>query len=206
VVLKVDASGGPAEQTQWSIRCDGLHNARHPRLAALVDYGALGASQRFEAWQCGPPWRRAPGEAARTRHAISRYLRACGLTDGDGEATDVYEFDGRPVVVPNQESGYAEPPVCPEGPEGPEALEAPEVLEGLSLDNCAIRTIERHADALVTDLFASLAGSRPHLISIWGPPGSGRTTAALRAARVARLNGFVPIGVPILSRIDGRLL
>ena len=59
---------------------------------------------------------------------------------------------------------------------------------------------------MLADLFASLGGSRPHIVSIWGPPGSGRTTAALHAARVARLNGFVPIGVQILGQIDGGLV
>lgn len=65
VVLKIGAAGGMAEQTRWSIRCDGLHRVRHRRLAPLLDYGALGESQRFEAWQCGPLWRGAPAEAAR---------------------------------------------------------------------------------------------------------------------------------------------
>ena len=153
VALKIGAGGGAAEQTRWSLRCDGLQKMHHPRLAALVDYGALGEAQRFEAWQYGSSQRGAPEEAARRLEALESSLP-----------------------------------------------------ETASLENCAIRTIDRRADAVVADLFASLDGSRPHIISIWGPPGSGRTTAALRAARVARLNGFVPIGVPLLNQIDSGLV
>jgi DNA-binding NtrC family response regulator len=153
VVLKIGAGGGAAEQTRWSVRCGGLQKMHHPRLPALIDFGALGEAQRFEAWQCASSGRGAPEEAAKT---------LCALTT----------------------SG----------------------LEALSLENCAIRTIDRRADAVVADLFASLDGSRPHIVSIWGPPRSGRSTAALCAARVARLNGFVPIGVSILNQIDGSLV
>src|SRR4029077_5833597 len=78
--------------------------------------------------------------------------------------------------------------------------------ETMALDNCGIRTIDRRADKTFAHLFASLDGSRPHIISMWGAPGSGRTTAALRAARMARLNGFVPIAVRVLSQIDVSLI
>ena len=187
VVLRLGVGGGTAEQTRWSIRCDGLHQLRHPRLAVLVDYGALGASRRFEAWQCGPRWRGAPEEAASTRRATSQYLRVCGLTDDDGTAGDVHECDGRAVIVPSGEAGYFRDHA------GATELEKRSgLVEAVSLDNCGVRTIDRTADAVVADLFASLGGSRPHIVSMWGPPGSGRTTAAFRAARVARLNGFVP--------------
>jgi len=201
VVLKVGVGGGAAEQTRWSIRCDGLHKVRHPGLAALMDYGALGESQRFEAWQCGPFWRGAPEEAARTLRATSQYLRACDLTDGGGTAADVHEFDGRAVIVPSEEAGYLRDSAA-----SPEDTKTLGPLEALAPDNCAIYTIDRRADTVLADLFASLGGCRPYIISMWGPPGSGRTTAALHAARVARLNGFVPIGVQILSRIDGGLM
>ena len=204
VVLKVGVGGGAAEQTRWSIRCDGLHKVRHPRLAALVDYGALGESQRFEAWQCGPLWRGAQAEAVRTLRATSHYLRACGLTDGGGSAADVHEFDGRAVVVPGEQAGYLQNSAA--STEHVTTAGLLEALETLSPDNCAMCTIHRRVDGVLADLFSSHGGSRPHIISMWGLPGSGRTTAALHAARAARLNGFVPIGVQILSRIDGGLV
>ena len=153
VMLKIGSGGGAAEQARWSLRCDGWQKVHHPGLTALIDYGALGESQRFEAWQCASLRGKTPGPAAKILEAL--------------EST------------------------------GPELL---------SLENCAIHTIERRADVVVADLFESLHGSRPHIVSIWGPPGSGRTTAVLRAARIARLNGFVPVGVPVLDRIDGSLI
>ncbi len=204
VVLKVGAAGGVAEQTRWSIRCDALHRVRHRRLAPLLDYGALGESQRFEAWQCGPLWRGATGEAARTLGATSQYLRACGLTDDGGTAPDVHERGGRAVIVPSEQSRYARDRAASTGHAPPSALVEPP--EALPLDNCGICTINRRADAVLADLFAALGGSRPHIVSMWGPPGSGRTTAALHAAGVARLHGFVPIGVRVLNQIAGDLI
>ena len=171
VVLKVGVGGSPGEQTRWTIRCDVLCRVRHPRLAALVDYGGLGESQRFEAWQCGPPWRGAPEERARAVRATSHYLGACNLTDGC-YPRPMCTFDGRAVVLPRDQTGY---PRRSQSDRPGDRL-APETVETMSIDNCAICIVDRRVDAVLADLFASLGGSRPHVISVWGPPGSGRTT------------------------------
>ena len=204
VTLKIGVGGGATEQARWSNRCDGLHSVRHPRVATLVDYGALGESQRFEAWQCSAIWSGTAEEAGRTVRATSQYLHASGLTNGDGTAVDLRECEGRPVILPGNDTGYlAESAASTEHSITARVAKAPETI---AVDNCGICTIDRRADATFADLFASLDGSRPHIISMWGPPGSGRTTAALRAARMARLNGFVPIALRILSQIDVALI
>src|SRR6185436_11180522 len=56
VVLTMASAGGPSDQLRWAARCDLLHRLHHPSLARLLDYGAVGESQRFEAWRCTGPY------------------------------------------------------------------------------------------------------------------------------------------------------
>src|SRR5207249_9822996 len=48
VVLTIAAAGGGADQARWAVRCHALHTLCHPAIAPLLDYGALGESQRSE--------------------------------------------------------------------------------------------------------------------------------------------------------------
>src|SRR5258708_6468712 len=70
VVLTIASAGGPSDQLRWAGRCDLLQRLHHASLARLVDYGAVGESQRFEAWGCypAPPWASSKGadEVARS--------------------------------------------------------------------------------------------------------------------------------------------
>src|SRR5205085_5572829 len=122
------------------------------RLAALVDYGPLGESRRFEAWQCGPPWRGLPETATQTACASSAYLCACGLTDGDRTAADVHECHGRAVLIPDPAAGY-----CNDSILGAKRARA---VGALRLNNCGISLIQRSVEAVFADLFASVSGSR----------------------------------------------
>jgi hypothetical protein len=92
VRLKIGIGGGAAKRTRWSLRCDALQNIHHPGLAALIDYGPLGESQRFEAWQCAASQRGSPEEAAR----VLDTLEAPGLAPSS--------------VVPMQSSRTSLPP------------------------------------------------------------------------------------------------
>src|SRR3954469_13092604 len=86
VVLMIASAGGPSDQLRWAARCDLLQRLQHPSLARLVDFGAIGESQRFEAWGCcaAPPWASSKGADAVTR-AAATFLQACGLTSGSDE-------------------------------------------------------------------------------------------------------------------------
>jgi DNA-binding NtrC family response regulator/tetratricopeptide (TPR) repeat protein len=192
VVLKIDVGGGPMEQQWWSSRCEMLNKIHHPRIARLVDFGALGESQRFEAWDCTERRHRDVEDAAETIHRSVQFLRSCGVQNGAVSAPDVYESDGQLVLLPPAAIGAGE-----------------ETAHGIAdnpLDNCGIHLIDRHAEVVIDHLFASFTGSLPHFLTIWGPPGSGRSTSIVRAARVARINGFVPIDVRLLNRVDLDLL
>src|SRR5712671_4270654 len=72
VVLKIGAGGGPAEQTRWSLQCDGLQKLHGPRVATLVDYGPLGETQRFEAWHCASTRHGPPENVATALDALGR--------------------------------------------------------------------------------------------------------------------------------------
>jgi len=51
VVLIVGEIQTAAEQLAWSVRCDLFQRLRHQAIAPLIDYGLLGRTERFEAWQ-----------------------------------------------------------------------------------------------------------------------------------------------------------
>jgi hypothetical protein len=67
-------------------------------------------------------------------------------------------------------------------------------------------TVDRRADSLLDDLLASVTGARPHVVSVWGVPGSGRATTVRRACRAARLHGFVPVAARMLADLDAGLV
>jgi DNA-binding NtrC family response regulator/tetratricopeptide (TPR) repeat protein len=51
VIVALSPSGDDREQQQWTRRCDALQKLHHPSPARLIDYGGVGESHRFEAWQ-----------------------------------------------------------------------------------------------------------------------------------------------------------
>ena len=91
VVLTISSAGGPTDQLRWAARCDWFQQLFQPSLARLLDYGLIGETRRFEAWQCCLSQSGAPSkEASRTACSAAAFLRACGLTASEnGEAMGV---------------------------------------------------------------------------------------------------------------------
>ena len=191
VVLRLTSGGDSGEQARWAVRCDALARLHHRAVAQLVDHGAVGRLERFEAWRCGSAWTGASSEADRVLDTASLFLQACDLTVGGGRWADVHTFDGRAVVVPGDRAGYASAAGGPTLPEGRE-------LVGL----CGLRRIDRGAERAIAHAFESVTGPRPWVVQVWGPSGSGRTEAVLELARVARRSGFVPITLNLLQLLD----
>src|SRR4029453_10098943 len=114
-----------------ALRCDSLQKLHHPAMARLIDYGVVGQSQRFEAWQ---------SDAATSQ--------------------------------------------CEE---------------------CGILKVERQAVAVLGELLEPSEDLRPRIAALWGPDGAGKHTALLDLARIARLQGFVPLSAPLASTFGQRL-
>jgi len=183
VALITSVPGGPAEQTQWALRCDWFFRLRHRAIARLVDYGVLGGTERFEAWRCGGPWRGSREETDRVLGIAASFLRANGMTQGTLSESAVRVRHGRPLVLPGADSG------CRGGP--------PSIADPLALDACGIRVVERRAVGTITELFAETGTNRPRTIALYGPAGAGLTTAVGEVSRAARVNGFVPLSLDL---------
>jgi DNA-binding NtrC family response regulator len=193
IVLHVEDAGEATEQARWSVRCDTLLKVQHPSIAPLIDFGRLGATQRFEAWQCAGRWKGSPAEADRTHELASKFLRAVGLSGPRGSAREeVYDGGGRAVILPGASTGYPS-----DRDEGESAR--------LELDARGLAMIPRPPALTLGEVFWGDPGVRPHVLALWGPSGSGKTTLAFEMARVARAHGFVPVAARFITTAYGDL-
>jgi DNA-binding NtrC family response regulator len=183
VQLLVSPAVSVEAQLAWSAACDWFQRLHHPAVAPLVDYGLLGRDRRFEAWQCGPSWKGADAIALATRRCVGEFLQATGLLSA--EATlPVHVRRAAPVVIP---------PCSALRPNG--------TTDGSSLPlaNRGMATIQRPAVPALSEMFREFTGSRPHAAALWGRPGSGKSVVARELARIARVNGFVPLAAHLVD-------
>ena len=190
VALAMTSAGGPTEQARWTTRCDGLQSLRHRSMATLIDYGPVGEEGRFEAWRCGPRWAGGRAEAVRAIERGSAFLRACGLSPGNPTPDAIRTSPHGAVVLPDSAAGYP----LDEAEKGPDAFEPL-----ASFETCGFVVAERRPTRTLAELFQSSASVRPRVVAIWGAPGAGKSTVVLEVARVARLNGFVPVCTRLLA-------
>jgi DNA-binding NtrC family response regulator/tetratricopeptide (TPR) repeat protein len=178
VVIRIAPAQEASEQLRWTVRCDFFRALQHRVIAPLLDCGLLGDASRFEAWRCGTSWRSTHAARASIADRATRFLSANRLTVGGALAEGVYAASEGPVVVPDDGTGY---------PDGSERL-IPDVGAEYGL-----RHIHRTALDSLRELFDHDLEGRPRMVVLWGPPGSGRKTMVQELARVARINGFVPV-------------
>jgi len=180
VALTIDAAGDHAAQRRWAVRCDALQKLQHRWTVPMVDFGCVGTAQRFEAWRCGAVWSGAGAEAERARDLARRFFIASGLSTGSDSLDCVRAGLNGAAWLPDASAGYP--------------CEADEnALADTPLDARAVLVIGRRAAAPLAEMFHTAAGPRPHIAALWGPPGSGKTVLVRQLARVARVNGFVPV-------------
>src|SRR5262245_32311011 len=175
-------AGGIAEERRWVLRCEWLFETRHRAIAELVDYGAMSATKRFEAWRCDLPWTRSRSGSSRAAQsaidAAGRFLRSCGRTHVVQTDTVVTSHDGRALVVPGSESCHSAG-----------------VAEGCcELEDCGVAVIPRGAVSALAEMFSEW---RPGLraLALCDVPGAGVSTALRELSRAARLAGFVPVAL-----------
>lgn len=180
ITLVHSSAGGPSEQLRWSLRCGRFASIHHPHVSMLIDFGLIEEGRRFEAWRGVDPWNGDPREAERARDRTTTYLSASDLTPCGPDAR-VVRWRGRAVVIPNASAGQDA------STSSPGANVAP------ALATCGLESIGRSAVAGVAELLGDPTRCEPTAVAIWGAAGSGRHVAAHTLARVARVNGFVPV-------------
>jgi len=194
VQLAIGSASGETDQRRWMTRCDLFQKLHHPSIAPLVDYGLIGESHRFEAWQSSGRW--CGGAASEdARRAAASFLRACGLSTGPDGVGELHRMGPKPIVVPAPAAGY---PV--------EAADRDP--RSFAIQHCGVLYVERSVMHLIAELFDQY-GCTPQVIGICGPPGAGKTGLIRQLARAARLKGYVPISArlvetPFVSAVDGR--
>jgi DNA-binding NtrC family response regulator/tetratricopeptide (TPR) repeat protein len=185
VILMIASAGGVSEQTRWTLRCDGLHRLHHRSIAPLLDFGIVGESSRFEAWQCGGTWQGSPQVACAVRERADRFFRTSGLTSSMAGPAAVRAGMTGAILIPDAGTGYRS--------------DVDSTSEVIALDSCGIAIVSRPAVGALAEMFRAPCGNRPHVAALWGPPGSGKTTIIRELARSARQQGFIPIA----SRLIG---
>jgi DNA-binding NtrC family response regulator len=188
VLLRVGPSHGALEDTRWSLRCDALQRLRHARLAQLVDYGMIGEALRFEAWEEGGRWSGPRADQEHAMRIVSRLLAACGMTVGAPFA--LCSARRGLLVFPGEATGFPAASV--------------QADSALPLAGRGVGTILRKEAGAIAELFESSEAARPGLVSLYGPPGSGKTVIALELARTARIKGFLPIAARLAPSLDVR--
>jgi DNA-binding NtrC family response regulator len=192
VTLAVTSAGGASDERRWAARCDMLQKLRHRSIASLVDYGPVGEHERFEAWDCGAEWHGAAQRAGEIALRAAKFLNACGLAIGNAARNSVRHAPAGPVLLPDSTAGYP----------NASATERPE----FTIQECGLELVGRTAVAAIGELFEPTSCPRARAIALWGSRGSGMRTAVAELARLARLQGMVPIASALLGARIGRIL
>ena len=184
VTLVVGSAGGVSEQLRWVARCDALRSRHHPAVAPLVDFGLVGAFSRFEAWGCGDAV--SARSAGTSAHAsAARWFRACGRSSGEWQSNSGrWSSDGREVWLPDAGTGY------------PEEASDPEML--LPIADRGLQIVERPVVGVLAEMFQAV-DARSSVSILWGAAGTGKRLIVGELARIARVNGFVPVAAALIS-------
>jgi DNA-binding NtrC family response regulator/tetratricopeptide (TPR) repeat protein len=182
VRLRIAPAGRASEQMAWNARCARLANLRHPLIRPLVDYGMADTGRTFEAYAAHGPVR-AGGAAAEVllTHATG-FLEAQEVTMPGSLA----DFVLRPVADLSFGSAQDKPFDSAQG------RPMRRRLLGIVLQR------RRVFDAIADALDAARPGGAC-AVSVAGETASGLRTLRLIAARMARLQGYVPVAPVVLS-------
>ena len=190
VTLIIGSAGGVSEQLRWMERCGALRSVRHRAMATLVDFGLVGESSRFEAWGCGGVLRRCD-EGKAVHASATRWLRACGLTAGRRSSDSVRASgDGCEVWLPESGTGYPG--------------DVDEAAHAMPVGDRGLQIVEQPVVPILAEMFHA-AGARPRVSAIWGAVGSGKRVVAGELARIARVEGFVPVAARLIASRQAEL-
>ncbi len=177
VLLIITSAGGVSDERRWAVRCDVLQKLRHRSIARLLDYGAIGEHQRFEAWDCGSEWHGAQALAREATERATQFLGSCGLSVGRSAASSIRHGSSNKAalaIVPDSAAGYPIP--------------AAVACRDTTIENCGLELIARSAVAPIAELFEPESGPLARAVALWGPRGlrhEYRACAALPERAVA---------------------
>ena len=179
VLLITSSAGGASEQRRWALRCQRFANIHHPSIARLLDFGALGEARRFEAWRAGGVWN---GAQILATHALGQANMLLRATDATAtSAGRVHTWNARPVIVPGPEAGFD----AARDDDRADRCAPPSVF--------ALEHMARAAVDAIAELLTDPARLEPCAVALFGVRGAGIRTATQEIARMARLNGVVPL-------------
>jgi hypothetical protein len=181
--LRIERAAG--DHAGWLDRCATLTGLWHPALAPCLDFGAVGAAHRFEAYAVPLPPRPAPapcGGSAGVRHAAAAFLRACGVEPGTLES-DVCDGERGPVVVPG-----------PVGSDPAAAVEPADAQGWLGL-----RFVPRAIVRSLVERLGEQASPGVVRIEVAAPRGSGGRVLLRHCAREGRRLGWVPVATTTIA-------
>ena len=169
VRMRIAPAGSAGEQMAWNARCAQLANLRHPLINPLVDYGMADAGLIFEAYAAHGSVRAGAHGASLLTHA-ARFLHAQAVA----LTRPLADFVLRPVS--SGAPGHAARRSRPLG----------------------IVLQRRHVFDVLADALDAARPGGACSVSIAGETDSGLRTLRLVAARMARLQGYVPIAPVVL--------
>jgi DNA-binding NtrC family response regulator len=221
VTLVVSSAGGPTEQAQWAERCAWFSSIVHPSIATLVDYGPMGASKRFEAWDARDAWQGTASAARLQTARASRFIAGSERTAPVGGLGHVARRRGSAVVLPRGDVGLrAQPgvgtPTLTDTGQGEAALAGHRARDAECTgrrpnrwDDVAVPGVQRWIDPRLHAVVEALNGDaadRAAALALWSPDAAEASIAVHTVARGARLAGYVPVAVSQLSTDVRKLL
>ena len=69
----------------------------------------------------------------------------------------------------------------------------------LRIADCGVRILEHPAVGALAEMFHAVDSGRPHVSTLYGPPGAGKGVIAGELSRIARINGYVPVAARLIG-------
>jgi DNA-binding NtrC family response regulator/tetratricopeptide (TPR) repeat protein len=197
VRVRFAPAGPTSEQMAWNTRCAQLANLRHPLINPLIDYGMADAGRIFEAYAAHGPVRAGGARAESLLTHAARFLEAhqVALT------RPLADFVMRPIS--SRPFDFAQDRPFDFAQDRPFDFAQGRPFDRIQAGPARRRPLgivlqrRRVFDVLADALDAARPGGACS-VSIAGETDSGLRTFRLVAARMARLQGYVPIAPVVL--------
>ena len=211
VVFRRSTVGAGAEQSAWVDRCTALASVRHPHLVELVDYGLIGVTHRFEALRIPQARRLWPTHDARAGVALRSvvsFLHEHSMSAGRIGWDRLVDLNGRPALEPDHHTGAPWPAAAEGAWKGPERRSLETLVWECRKSKCRLPSagVSLQSLSVIRHITEVLDEGRPgswRCLHARAAPGLSLSSLIAVTAREARLRGFVPVSVSVLTRWPG---